>query len=583
MVPTGTVTVLFTDLVESTALLSRVGENRAEVLRREHFALLRDPIGTHGGHEVKNVGDGLMVVFDGVTAALACAVDMQRRIEFRNRQAPHELLIRVGVSHGEADIDDGDYFGVPVVEAARLCGHADGGEIFVSEIVRMVAGTRGDFDFEPLGVLPLKGLDLPNAACRVRWTPIDTGREHVVPLPSRVTIALSDSFVGRATERAQLNDALKSAVDGDRRLVLLSGEPGIGKTSLAAACAWEAWANGAVVAYGRSDEDLGMPYQPWVEALTHVVTHLDDDVLVDHVARRGGRLAHLIPDLPARVTLSADSQAADAEAERYLLFGDAIDLLARVSERAPVVLILDDLHWADKPSLQLLRHLVASTEPLHVLIVATFRESDVGADHPLSDALAALHRERGVERISLRGLDDADLLALLEATAGHEMDDDGVALRDALASETDGNPFFVTEILRHLADTGAIRQDENGRWVASIEISSIGLPVSVREVVGQRVKRLGQKAVTVLSAAAVIGRDFDSRLLAATTQESPDDLLDLLDAAVEAGLVTEPDGKSNSYSFAHALIEHTLYNDLTANRRARLHRVVARTTRGTLR
>jgi adenylate cyclase len=154
-VGTATVTVLFTDLVESTALMARVGEDRAEALRREHFGLLRDAIDTHGGREIKNLGDGLMVAFDAVTAALACAVDMQQRLDARNRRADEALSIRIGVSHGEADVAEGDYFGTPVVEASRLCGNADGGEIFTSEIVRLLAGSRGDFTFEPLGAAEL--------------------------------------------------------------------------------------------------------------------------------------------------------------------------------------------------------------------------------------------------------------------------------------------------------------------------------------------------------------------------------------------------------------------------------------------
>jgi predicted ATPase len=295
-----------------------------------------------------------------------------------------------------------------------------------------------------------------------------------IPLPLRVQAGLSDTFVGRIAERVRLEDAMKSAVVGDRYSNLLSGEPGIGKTTLAAAFARDAYLQGAIVLYGRSDEDLGIPYQPWVEVFTHLVTHLDETVLVDHVARRGGRLSHLVPDLRTRVALPMEKPSADVDAERYLLFGDVVDVLARVSERAPIVLVLDDLHWADKPTLQLLRHIVASPGALHLLIIATYRDSEVGASHPLSETLAALHREHRVERLALHGLDDADLLALLEGIAGHEMDDDGVALRDAIARETDGNPFFVSEILRHLADTGAIRQDADGRWFASVDVASLG-------------------------------------------------------------------------------------------------------------
>src|ERR1700733_9563069 len=154
-----TVSVVFTDLVGSTALLSRVGEERAEVLRREHFGLLRDAISGLGGREVKNLGDGLMVVFDGVTAALDGAVAMQQAIAGRRTDEP--MTIRVGVSFGECDVDDGDYFGLPVVEAARLCAKAESGEILVTEFVRMLARSRSTVVLEPVGALELKGLDEP--------------------------------------------------------------------------------------------------------------------------------------------------------------------------------------------------------------------------------------------------------------------------------------------------------------------------------------------------------------------------------------------------------------------------------------
>ena len=261
-----------------------------------------------------------------------------------------------------------------------------------------------------------------------------------------------------------------------------------------------------------------------------------------------------------RATAAGRASSSDAESERYLLFGAVVDLLARVSALAPVVLVLDDLHWADRPTIQLLRHVVSADAPLRLFVIGTFRESDIGTDHPLAEALAALHRESGVERLALRGLGDDELLVLLETTAGHAMADEGVALRDALLAETDGNPFFVGEMLRHLAETRAIYQDEQGRWVASADLRTSGLPVSIREVIGRRVARLGASTRDVLSMAAVIGRDFDADVLARVTELDEDTLIDLCDQAVTAAVLTEAD-VAGRYTFAHALIEHTLYDE----------------------
>ena len=268
-----TVTVLFSDLVGSTALASGLGPTGAEHLRQGHFAALRAALAATGGVEVKNLGDGLMVVFDGASAALDGAVAMQQAIAAHNRTSEVELAIRVGVSHGEVDEDDGDFFGEPVIEAARLCAAAAGGQILVTELVQAVAGRRTVHELVPVGALELKGLPNPVDAVEVRWEPAEepvaAGR---LPLPSRLE-GTSGVFVGRDAERAVLVDALKAACDDGRvRGVLIGGEPGIGKSTLASVFARTAHTDGSVVLYGRCDEDLGIPYQPWREALEDLLT-----------------------------------------------------------------------------------------------------------------------------------------------------------------------------------------------------------------------------------------------------------------------------------------------------------------------
>jgi class 3 adenylate cyclase len=567
-----TITVLFTDLVGSTDLLSRVGEARADELRREHFGLLRKAIEQAGGREVKNLGDGLMVVFGGVAAALDAAVAMQQAVTARSEES-EPLSIKVGVAVGDAEVEDDDYFGLPVVEAARLCAKAQGGEILTTEFVRMLARSRSTVALEPVGALELKGLDEPVEVCAVVWEPLSEA-EHAgmeVPLPARLTPSERAVFAGRSVELARFADAWKDVAAAERRVWLIGGEAGIGKTTLVSQLAARAHADGAVVLYGRCDEDLGVPYQPWIEALAALVAHAPEDLLAEHAAARSGELVRLVPGLAERtgVVVSAES---DGEAERYALFGAVTDLLGRTARRLSVVLVLDDLHWADKPTVQLLCHLAGVAEPMRLMVVGTYRPSDIDAGHPLTEGFARLRREAGVEFVDLGGLDDVELLELMELTAGHEMPEEGVALRDAIAAETDGNPFFATEILIHLAESGAITRVED-RWVTTTDLAEHGLPVSVRQVIGQRVARLGPDAERVLRTAAVIGRDFDLGLLAEVAEVGEDDALDLLDTAITALLVDNvgPD----RYSFAHALIEHTLYEDLTPSRRSRAHRRIA--------
>jgi class 3 adenylate cyclase/tetratricopeptide (TPR) repeat protein len=573
-VTTENVAILFTDIVGSTELSQRLSAEVADELRRGHFSILRKAVTESGGTEVKNLGDGLMGVFGSASAALACAVAMQQSVEQENRQGVEAVGLRVGLSVGEASNEDGDYFGDPVIEAARLCARCESGQILATDFVRAMAGRRSRHECRPLGELALKGLPDPVETVEVLWMPIaEVSEEFAVPLPGRIVSAVSATFVGRGAERQTLDISLKAIATGAQRTVLISGEPGIGKTSLSSGFARDAFEDGAVVLYGRCDEDLGIPYQPWAEAITHLVAHAPDELLTAHVGARGGELARLAPELVGRVHVPPSSSS-DGESARYLLFGAVVDLLTRVSDIAPVVLLLDDLHWSDRQTVQLLRHVVSAEAPLRLLVIATFRESDVGTDHPLAEALAALHRESGVERLSLRGLGDDELLALLETTAGHEMTEDGVALRDALLAETEGNPFFVGEMLRHLAETQAIFQDDQGRWVTSPDLRTSGLPVSIKEVVGRRVARLGEGTQRVLSLAAVIGRDFDVDVLARAADLDEDAVIDLCDQAVTAAVLTEAEVVGR-YTFAHALIEHTLYDTLSAARKARAHQRVA--------
>ena len=247
-----TITVLFTDLVGSTGLATRVGPGAAESLRRDHFAILRGAVEATGGREVKNVGDGLMVVFGSCSAAVGCGVEMQQRIEHRNRKAEEQFSVRIGISMGEADVEDGDYFGPPVVEASRLCSAAAGGQILCGDLVRATA--RDGHGFRPVGPLDLKGLPDPFSTHEVEWQPA-ADSVHALPLPPRLREVPPVGYVGRDVEREGLAFLFDQAREGARRVALISGEPGIGKTRLATQLAVHGHGDGATVLYGRCDED----------------------------------------------------------------------------------------------------------------------------------------------------------------------------------------------------------------------------------------------------------------------------------------------------------------------------------------
>ena len=576
------VTILLTDVVGSTRLAASVGPARADELRREHFDLLREAIASCDGREVKNTGDGLMVAFASASAAVACAVAMQQSLDRRYRNTEQPLQIRIGVGAGEATVTDGDYFGMPPVEAARLCELAPADGILVSAAVRMLAGHTEAVEFESAGELELKGFPAPVPAFSVSWVPLadESGALGRWPLPEVLRSVPAISYVGREAERATLEEALTLARGGSRQVVLLCGEPGIGKTRLASYGAHRAHAVGAAVCWGACSEELAVPYEPWIAVCSQLVERCPQALLDRHVERHGGELVRLVRNLSPRVAGLPAPQTSDPETERYLLFSAVAGFLEEMAETAPVCVVLDDMHWADGESVALLKHLVRTVEHGALQVVATYRDSDLGKDHPLSAVLADLRRVEGVRRVALHGLDVDEVAQIMTAVAGHELEAEGVQLAAEIAAETEGNPFFVGEILRGLSESGALAFDDaTGRWSLD-RTSRLAMPESVREVIEHRIGRLGEDNAQVLRLAAVIGRSFDVELLRAILDVDEGSLLDQLEAAVAASVLAESPDQVGRFRFAHALINQTLYDGLGATRRARMHQSVAQALEG---
>lgn len=568
-----TVTILFTDLVGSTEHSTSLTPAAADEFRRGHFAVLREVVAATGGTEVKNLGDGLMVAFTSTTAALDCAIGMQRAIARHNRRKSVDVAIRIGLSAGDVSVEEDDYFGEPVIEAARLCALAEGRGILATDVVRLL-GQRSNCRFANEREVALKGLPRTATVYDIEWTPDVISSP--LPLPPRLPRLPLNGVVGRTHERVILEEAvtLGGGSSGAPRIVLLSGEAGIGKSTLVAWSCRTAFADGAAILYGRCDEDLVVPYQPFVDVLEQLIEHLKEATLTSLGDERLSALVRIVPALRRRLPSVDEARATDPDAERWLLFGAVIALLEEVAAESPVVIVLDDLHWADRQTLQLIRYMASELDG-RVLLLATYRDAGLSALHPLTELLAALRREDNVVRIPLAGLRDSEVLAFLEAAAGHAMDETGERLAHAVHRETDGNPFFVAEVLRHLVETKAIAQDESGRWVATRALAEVGLPESLRQVIGARVGRLGTEASRVLFNASVLGQEFDVDTLASISGVSEDSVLEVLEAARTAALVAEVRDTPGRFRFGHALVQHTLYEDLGTTRRARLHRATA--------
>jgi tetratricopeptide (TPR) repeat protein len=565
----GTATVLFTDLAGSTVLRRQLGDDQADDLRRRHDDAIRTAAAEHLGQVVKGTGDGVMLVFPAAAEAVAGAIAIQRSISRLNRNLPSPLGVRVGISAGDVSWEGDDCFGTPVVEAARLCDAATEGQILVSEIVRLLAGSRGGHRLESAGVLQLKGLG-EMVAHEVAW---ESGHVTSLPLPPALSTNETLPLIGRVDERDALATAWKRALESTQQVALISGEPGVGKTRLAAELARRVHGDGAVVLFGRCDEELSVPYQPFAEAIGTYATACSDDVVLAQLGGSGGDLARLVPSLASRFANLPEPMHADAETERYRLFEAVTALLSAIATDAPVLLVIDDLHWAARPTLLLLRHVVRQRTVGKLMIVATYRDTDLGRGHPLSEALADLRREPDVERVALRGLDEAEVVELASTAAGHELEGEVLDLARAVYAETEGNPFFVGQVLRHLSETGALRV-EDGHWIVT-DRRGVGIPEGVREVIGKRLSQLADDTNEVLSVAAVIGRQFDNRLLTEASGLDADRVLDALEEAEASRLVVALAGHDDRRTFAHALVRSTLYEEIATTRRLRIHRRVA--------
>lgn len=557
---TKTATILVTDLVGSTELRAALGEDRAEKVRRLHDRALIEVAERAGGIVVKGLGDGLLVQFAGAAEAVGAAVAMQQAVDTLGRREALELFIRVGLSAGDVTVEDGDCFGTPVVEASRLCAAAGSGEIYAAEVVTVLARGRGHHAMEPVGDLDLKGLPDPVAVQCIRWEPARAAADLRGVAP----------YVGRADERRILRERFDAATGGAGGLVLIAGEPGIGKTRLTTeVCRDVAVDPGATVLVGGCHDGEVGAYAPFVEALTdwlRATPLAEVERVLGAEAAVIGRLVpavhRVLPDLPEPSDLGPD------EAEARL--NDAIgQVLTRLTEDRPAVLLLDDLHWADAATIALLRVVARKATTLPLLVIGTYRDTDLDRRHPLAEALPLLRREVEPTRLALQGLPSEAVHELLERLADHEVP---IEFASMLAAQTDGNPFFLREMLIHLTEVGALRF-EDGVWVAADDLAN-AIPEGVREVVGRRLSQLGATAQKVLGIGALFEVAFPLDVAAEVAKIDEDEALDAIDEALQAQIVLATE-VYDAYAFSHALFRQTLVGELNPSRQVRAHRAIA--------
>lgn len=369
-------------------------------------------------------------------------------------------------------------------------------------------------------------------------------------------------FVGREQELARLHGCLAAAARGAGGVVLVSGGPGIGKTRLLAEFAAQAREGGSLVLIGHSYDGEGMPpYLPFMEALRGYIRSVDPNRLSEQLDSGAARLAPLLPELVDRLPHLPVDRAASADLDRFCLFEAVTDLLLAAARSAAggLLLVLEDLHWADAVTLALLRHLAWRLPEGPLLLAATYRDLDLPRTHPLHAALAELTRQQVVGRLPLQRMDAPEVARLIDEMTGVPV---SPPVAERIFMESEGNPFFVTELVRQLVNDGV----DFGAEVAAA--AGWGVPEGVRQVIGSRLARLREPAGSLLQAAAVLGAGIRYETLIAMTARPPDELLEALEELLGAGLLIE---RSGTYEFAHALIRQTVEATLSLPRRQRLH------------
>jgi DNA-binding SARP family transcriptional activator/RecA/RadA recombinase len=372
-----------------------------------------------------------------------------------------------------------------------------------------------------------------------------------------------DALVGRKPQLALMDAALRAGAAGHGRVMLVAGEPGIGKTGLAEEAARQAAGQGVQVAWGRCYEGEGAPaFWPWVQVMRQVLADATPGELGALLGRSGPEVSQLLPELKELVPGLEPPPVVELAAARFRLYQAVTGLLRRLAEARPVLVVVDDLHWADMGSLGLLAFLAAELRAARLVVLGTYRDVDVAAGQPLAETLGALARQPVVERIVLGGLGTADVARLVATTVGTRPDE---RLVRAVHERTEGNPFFVTELLPLLQSEGTLQGDD------AMTAARRAIPVGVREVLQRRLARLPEQTNAVLLVGAVAGRGFDLDLVEAVAGLDEERALEAVEAAVVAGLVVEDEEAVGRYQFAHGLVRETIYEDISRARRVRLH------------
>ncbi|MBW3563021.1 MAG: AAA family ATPase [Actinobacteria bacterium] len=545
---------LLTDIEGSTRHWEREPDAMRLALAR-HDAILRQAVSDHRGEVMKGAGDGIWAVFDDPEPALLAAVQAQRQIHEMEWATGEPLRIRIALHRVPAtDIEerDDDFFGPGANRCARLVEAAHGGQVIASEAFRDATGNVRAIGFRDLGAHRLRDLREPERIHQVTHPDLPATFPALRSLDAYPTVVgrtTSPTFVGRRSERARLAAAFERAAAGEPSIMLIGGDAGIGKTRLLTEFV-SGRGDGLVLTGGCLElGEAVLPYAPVVEALRELTRELGAERVRTLLTGPRRELSRLLPSRS-----DTDRERADVEpSNQSRLFEAVLSTLETLGADRPVVLAIEDLHWADRSTLDLVVFLARNLDRGNVLVVATYRTDDIHRRHTLQPVLAELSRVSCVERLDLVPFDRDELAEQLTAILGHQPDDD---LVDEIAVRSEGNAFYAEELL------------------AAAERSEGRLPPTLRDILASRLAPLPETAKEVVRVAAAAGRAVDHQLLEEVAEVPAPELRDgLREAVAHQVLVTTADGRS--YRFRHALVQEAVHDELLPGERTRLHATFA--------
>ena len=556
-----TLAIMMTDVEGSTALRMERGDVVADEILGTHAQILRDQLRSHGGQERQFLGDGFLLSFRSPLDAVRCAIGIQRALEEHNAADPeHRIRVRIGIHVGEVSERAGELYGQALHAAARVMAEAAGGQVLVSAAVRDAVHPGGHVAIRRLGAVLAQGI--PRAVAALRG---GVGRGVDRPVDDRGAAA---DGARRARRRAG------EPAPGGRRGTGRPRSPGAGggrgrRRQVPPGRRGRARGRGArdagsdrplrgvggrrAVPALRRDDRAGGQRSAQPQVLQNALAGVAPEI-----ARIAPALRRLLPDIGPPVELPPEL------AQRYV-WNSVGEFLTRGAQGFPLLLFLEDLHWADESTVLLTEYLAPLLPDLPALVLGTYRDGEVDVSHPLSRVISVLARRRLVERIGLEGLSPSGVRAMVEALAGQPAPDRLVRL---IEMETEGNPFFIEDVYFHLAESGALRRTRAGAPgpLVGRELRTQG----VRLVLGKRLARLSPTTRDALTAAAILGRVFSPDLVGEVAGADPDALIDAFDEAEHARLIA-PAARDGHLAFSHELIRQTLLADASTLKRERLH------------